>query len=447
MTVMGVLGFALGALLIILGNRNEPRSSRLRVTLSFPGFEHGEYPDGSQFQTDDLRKPMLIKDALTRQGIEKPDALASVRRALSIQGVVPLTVIANRDQQRNAGQDPPIYVPDEYEISLTPDSQFPLKAAKREQLLTDLVSEYREGFRRTYGSLPASLGHAFQKMQDADYAEYELILNAEFDTIGTFLSDQQQRAKSFRSRTTGLSFRDLNEQAELFRRIQLNEVLGLIREHGLSRNRATAVLKLDNQLRLLTDRERQAKAEQALVSDLLVQTQRRSQDYVVGVASEAGRTGSAPLIDQGMVDSLLVNDANNFLIHRALDAGIRLAAIESKKAKATALRDNLEAFLQKDANDQTAVLAQAQKSIDALKANYLQLIDNIRRTQADFAEQQFGDAIRISRPASTASQWPSIALAGILGGIEGISFGAGLTLLGGFTWKRPLNRASSATAA
>lgn len=430
-----VLGFSLGGLLVFLGSRAEPNSSRIRIALSFPGFERGEYPDGSQFQTDDLRRPMLIRDVLTREGIETPGALTAFRHAVSIQGVVPVTVVADRDQQRNAGLEPPIYVPDEYEISLTPDSQLPLKAAKREELLTNLVSAYIDGFRRTFGSLPAGLGHAFETLQNADYAEYDLILNTEFDNLNTFLDDQQRQAKSFRSRTTGFTFRDLSEQAELFRRIHLNEVLGLIREHGLSRNRATAVLKLDNQLRLLADRERDAAEEQKLISDLLARTQTRSQDYVVGVASEAARMGSTPLIDQGMVDSLLVNDANNFLIHRALDAGVRLAAIQTEKAKATALRDNMETFLHADTKDQSAAVAEVQKSINTLKANYLHMIDTIRRTQADFAEQQFGNAIQISLPASTPTRWPSVVLWAVLGGFLGTSLGAGLSLLGGCIWQ------------
>ena len=51
-------------------------------------------------------------------------------------------------------------------------------------------------------------------------------------------------------------------------------------------------------------------------------------------------------------------------------------------------------------------------------------------TDADFARQQFADAIRISMQPMTASKYRPLAMAGAIGGLIGLALGMGLSLLG-----------------
>jgi hypothetical protein len=90
----------------------------------------------------------------------------------------------------------------------------------------------------------------------------------------------------------------------------------------------------------------------------------------------------------------------------------------------------MEAFLTSAGEDQSAIIAQVQKSLSDLETSYKELISNIRRTHADFARQQFADAVRISMQPVTGSKYRPLAVAGIIGGFLGLALGMGLSLVG-----------------
>ncbi len=448
---LALIGLVIAALFSLALNRVQPVVTSTRVMFAFPGFERGEYPDKSKFQADDLRAPAVIAEALRRQQLDSSSEFQSkIRGAIGVEGIVPPNIVKERDRQRAAGQTPAPYIPDEYSITLSLGRGAPLSAEQREGLLKEIVSVYRENFNRTYGHTPLAFGTAFETLRTADFPEYEIILNSEIDNIKAYLPDQigldpsqadaVQRAKgaaSFRSQTTNFSFRDLLEQTNLFAQIQLNETLGLIHENGLSRNRATAMMKMNYYLRLLQDREEQAVEDEKVVRDLLAQTQSRAQNVVLGVKSQAAqpRTDST-VIDQGLVDSLLANDAYNFLVRRALDAGLQVKRIQGEKNRMLHLRDNMQSFLQSASTDQSAITAQVEKSLNNLEANYVKLVDNIRRTHADFIRQEYGNAIRLSDEVKTEGVLKPMAVAGLIGGFLGFALGAGLSLLGLYVGKR-----------
>jgi hypothetical protein len=423
----------------------QPVTTTTRVVFSFPGFERGEYPDKSKFQADDIRAPAIVAEALRRQNLEtSTEFQGMIRGAIGVEGIVPPNIVKERDRQRAAGQNVVPYVPDEYIVTLSLRRGTTIGDAQRERLLQEIVSVYSENFNRTFGHTPLAFGTAFETLRSADFPEYEIIFNSEIDSIKYYLVDQigqdpsrvnprepAKGAASFRSPTTNFSFKDLLEQTSLFSQIQLNETLGLIREHGLSRNRATAMTKMNYYLRLLEEREQQALEDEKVVRDLLAQTQARAQNVVLGVKSAATQPrADSTVIDQGLIDSLLANDAYNFLVRRALDAGLQVKKIQAEKNRLMHLRDNMQSFLESASVDQTTVTRQVETSLKSLEANYTKLIDNIRRTHADYVRQEYGDAIRLSARIHTDGVIKPLALSIALGGILGLALGIGLNLVG-----------------
>ena len=405
-------------------------STSTRVVFSFPGFEKGEYPDNSKFQPDDLRSPEIVAEALKRKGMETSEAVQSkVRAALNIEGIIPDSIIKERDKLRASGQTPRLYVPDEYTLTLSLPRTYPLTSRQREILLNEIVSIYQEKFTRTYVAMPINFGKAFDALGGADYFDYELVLSQESQNISAFLmvlagfsptSDNTLNAtasRSFRSPRTNLSFSDLLKQNQLFIQIRLNETLGLIREYGLSKDRHIALLKMDYFLKILGDEENKATEEEKVVLSLLQQTQERMQNYVLGVMSQAGQQRpDSPIVDQGL--------------RKALESSLNTRRIQSQKAILQERRDNMDTFVKSNAVQKTEAIAQLQKSLDELKMVYDQLMGNIRITYEDFQNQQYGNAIRISMQTKTDSFYRGLAMAGIAGLCIGMATGLGLSLLG-----------------
>src|SRR5208283_3815339 len=235
----------------------------------------------------------------------------------------------------------------------------PLSNRQREQLVNDVISAYRDKFQRTYANVPLGIGNAFETLKGADFFEYELVLNEEVQNLVTYLDQQIEIAKSFRSPTTNLSFGDLHRETELFAQIRLNETLGLIRENGLSKDRKTAMVKMNYYLRTLQDQESKAVEEEKVIQDLLSRIDQHSQNYVLGVKSQAVQPRpETPILDQGLIDSLLANDAYNFLIRQALDAGLAVKRIQAEKAQLLERRKSMADFIEKDGKNQSILIAQ-----------------------------------------------------------------------------------------
>jgi hypothetical protein len=426
------LGMAAGILIFLAASSFDSATTSMRVTFAFKSFAKGEYPDHSKFQPDDLRAPDVIAAAIRRQGLDSTeDFQGKIRAALTVEGVISPIVIKERDRLRAAGQSPPPYLPDEFLVTLTLPRKFPLNGRQRELLLNAVVSSYEEKFQNTYAELPEGFGSAFDSLNKADYFEYELILDKEVENIMNYVVQQRDQAATFRSPTTNLSFNDLRRQTDIFSQIQLSETLGLIRQNGLSRDRAMAMVKMDYYLRTLQDQEQLAVEEEKVVDDLLAKTQDRSQNYVLGIKSQANQQRpETPVLDQGLIDSLLANDSTNFLVRQALDAGLKVKRVQADEARLLERRKSMEQFLKSNSEDQSAIDARVKVSLASLEAAYKDLISNIRRTQVDFAKQQFADAIQVTMEPTTSGVYKPLAFGAAAGGFVGFALGMGLSLVG-----------------
>jgi hypothetical protein len=430
---LACLGLAVAAMAVAISSPFRNVTTMTRVVFSFPGFEKGEYPDKSKFSPDDIRSPEIIAEALHRQGLQTTDELqARVRAALNIEGIIPENITKERDRQRATGQAPRLYVPDEYSLTLTLPRQFQLSPAQRKQLLNEVVSLYREKFKRTYIDLPLDMGKAFESLAGADYYDYDLVLSRESQNIATFLNQMVETARAFRSQRTNLSFYDLQKQNQLFTQIRLNEVLGLIRRDGLSRDRSLALVKMDYYLRTLGDQELRAIQEEKVVQDLLKQAQEREQSYALGIKSQgAQQQRSAGLVvDQGLIDSLLANDAYNFLVREALTTSLKTRRIQADKTILQERRNSMETFITSNAAEKAEAVTQFERSLGAVRKEYDTLMRNIRLTHEDYQQQQYNDAVRISMQARTSSFYRELAMAGVAGLGIGLAAGLGLSLLG-----------------
>lgn len=427
---LALLGLAIGLSLGLALTWQQPVASTLRVTFGFPGFEGGTYPNGSKFHPDDVRAPDIVNEAIKRLGlrVEGTDLASKIRGAISVSGLVSPAIIKERDRLRAAGQSLPAYIPDEYEVALSLPRNFPVDVRQRELLLSEIINVYLEKFRRTYVELPPEFGNAFTSLRNADFVEYELILTKEAQSLSALLQQQIEKAKLFRSSTNQLSFQDLLKQTELFTQIRLNDVLGLIYINGLSKDREYALIKMDYYMRTLEDQEQRLTREAEVVTNLLTKTQERSQNYVLATKAQQPQ-GAQPMLDQGFIDTLLANDAYNFLVRRALEAGLAVKRVQSDIAQLEGRRQRMESFTKGEIKDQAAAIANTQKALVELEIAYQELLSKVRATLDDYSRQEFADAIRVSMQAKTQAIFFNLLVGGVLGGGIGLALGLGVSLV------------------
>jgi hypothetical protein len=185
---------------------------------------------------------------------------------------------------------------------------------------------------------------------------------------------------------------------------------------------------MDYYLRTLEDQEQRLKEEEAVVTNLLGKTQERAQSYVLATKAQNPQ-GSQPLMDQGFIDSLLANDAYNFLIRRALESGLAVKRLQSDKARMLERRQRMESFAKGEVIDQAVAIASTQTALTDLEAKYQELLGRVRVVLDDYARQEYADAVRISMQAKTDSFLSVLVVGGIVGLVIGAAFGLGLSLL------------------
>lgn len=432
-----LIGLALVGGAWLLANPFLTTTTTTRVVFSFPGFEKGQYPDGANFQPEDIRAPDVLNEALKKVGIPPTESLqAEIRTAILIEGIIPPEITKQRDKLRAAGTTPPVYQPDEYVLTLSLPTNHVVPVQVRKALLGEILVAYKEKFIRTYAKLPMGFGNAFKTIQDADYSEFGFVLQKEVDSLRAQLTSLASIDRTFRSPRSNLTFSDLLTQLDTFAELDISKTLSEITLRGATRDRTTAYLKMDYQMRLLKNKEQRQLEEEKLVRELLQKAESRQGDNVVSMKSQvATQNPQTPILDKGLVDSLLVNDSYNYFLRQALDAGMKVKAVQSEMVELQERRRLIEQN-QDSLAESTALFAKIDSSVKRMQQQYDALIAKVRITYDDYADQHFGNAVRVSDAIVTSSPWRKLALYGISGGALGFCLGTGLALLGIFVVRR-----------
>jgi hypothetical protein len=445
---LALLGFTLAAGGWLLANQFLLTTlTTTRLVFSFPGFEKSQYPDGSKFQPEDLRAPDVLNEALKRTGLPPSESLQSeVRSALLIEGIIPLEVTKQRDRLRATGATPPPYQPDEYLLSLSLPTKHVISVSARKALLNEILTVYKEKFMRTYSALPKGFGNAFKTIQNADYFEFGFVLQGEVDSLRAYLSALAASDRAFRSSRSNLTFGDLLMQLDNFAQLDVYQTLSEITLRGATRDRATAFLKMDYQMRLLKNRELRLLEEEKLVRELLQKAESHQGDNIVSMKSQVPlQNPQTPILDKGLVDSLLANDSYNYFLRQALDAGMKVKAVQSEMVELAERRRLIEQN-QDSLSESTALFAKIDSSVKRMQQQYDALIESVRITFDDYATQHFANAVRISANIATTSPWRKFGMYGFSGALLGFSFGSGLALLGIIFVRRNATDANSRTS-
>jgi hypothetical protein len=423
----GLLGAAIVMIAVSIDRKLIPTETSLRVAFAFQGLERGQYPDGSFFEPDDLRSADLVSLALKNVNLPVTDGMQSVLRgAISVVGVIPPNIAKERDRLRAAGQTPPVFIPDEFVVSLNLPSSISLSERQRQLFLNELISLYQTRFQRLYAEIPLEYGVAFASLHGCDYFEYELILSRELRNIRDFLSGRFTTARNFRSPSTGLSFDDLLTQIDLFSELRVNGVMGMVYSAGLTKDRELALRKLDYQLSILNDNEKRLTKQEQVILDLLSKSQQRAQDYVFGAKSQTA--SDRPLVDQGLIDSLIASDSSNFLIRRALEAGLKVQEVHSDIEQVSERRKRIESFVH-NGSEHTGEEKVFTTAFADLEVEYNRLLDSVKKTNQDYVRQEYADAVRITMQAESVHWLRSMLLGAAAGFSVGLIVASALSLL------------------
>ncbi len=223
---------------------------RALVSFSHNGIDKGKNPDGSVFNANNMKNPLVIDRALQACNME-PDLLDVVRRDITIEGIVPENVYDRLTTYRNildtatTGQMSAANAM--LDLSWHP-TQFKIifnykdaKVTRSEavQLLNAILDSYRQYYFEQYGYNEA-LGNVLNTVDytEYDYAEavdmFRSSLNSLSRYVSSLASDDTSR---FRSTVTGLTFADLKTNISAIKDLDLDLISSYLNLNNITKDK------------------------------------------------------------------------------------------------------------------------------------------------------------------------------------------------------------------
>ena len=292
---------------------------RALVSFTHSGIEKGRNPDGSVFDANSMKNPLVLDRALKACNMDT-DLLETVRRDIEIEGIVPEDIYDRLTTYRNildtaaSGQMAAAnalldltWHPTQYKVI------FNYKDAKitRSQavsLVNAILDSYRDFYFEQYGYNEA-LGNVLNSMDytEYDYAEavdmFRTSLNSLSRYVSSLASDDTTR---FRSTKTGLSFADLKSNINAIKDLDLDLISSYLNLNNITKDKDRLQAYYEFRIENL---ERQQKTDEETLAAVNAAFDSYEKDQIIIFSDSIANT-----------ESTIASDEYDKLINRRISA-------------------------------------------------------------------------------------------------------------------------------
>lgn len=223
---------------------------RALVSFTHSGIEKGKNPDGSVFDPNSMKNPLVLERALSACNM-KQDLLEVVRSDIEIEGIVPediydrLTTYRNILETASTGQLAAANAMlDQTWHSTQYKVIFNYKKAKISRteavhLVNAILDSYRDFYFEKYGYNEA-LGNVLNSMDytEYDYAEAVDMFRTSLNSLNRYVSNlSSDDTTRFRSTTTGLTFADLKSSISAIKDLDLDLISSYLNLNNITKDK------------------------------------------------------------------------------------------------------------------------------------------------------------------------------------------------------------------
>jgi hypothetical protein len=243
------------------------------VSFVYPGYERGQYPDGTRFNMFDFISDEVLQntiDRLNAQGENIDMTINDARGSIALGVHLTAPVQERIRQARRKGQQY-AYFANEYTISYSPKNRnifnniakikdsksvnyisvlFPKNHSK--QFIGGLLQSYKDFFMNSYTEVGV-ISKIAEKVnyQDYDYIEIANALNIETGMCIDYLYNKKMQDTTFRSETTGMTFDDLIVGFQSLQSNYISNLRAFVSASKLSKNKTELINKYRSQIERL----------------------------------------------------------------------------------------------------------------------------------------------------------------------------------------------------
>lgn len=366
------------------------------VSFNYDGIEMGLAPDKSQFDINTMKNPSVIQAALEEEGLPL-DSLESIRRNISIQGVIPedaisrITMYKSVYEQGNlqAGEKmvDTSYYPTQYKLTFN-YSASGLSGSKAVAVFDTMLKKYREYFLKNYGFNQA-LGSAVNALDysDYDYAEAVDIFDNTLTTMQEYVKTLSEADTTrFRSTQTGYSFADLTDAINTLKTVDLDMLSSYIYLNNVTKDKNKLVDYYNYRIETLM-RERSVATDTLNTVNNAIETYQQSVIVVYGEGQDPQQYAQ----NSEKYDELFKKkiDAQNTVSQKTQDISMYQQRLNGLKGKANASQDKID---------------RVEKDMTALNEKLQQLLALTNTTANEYYETVYlGSAYSVLVPPSSSA--------------------------------------------
>ena len=249
LAIAACLGIIIGLLMVIFGRLAGKNSyAQAVITFQYEGIEDGLDPNGTAFDINKLKSPVVIEAALADLDIDGV-GVETIRRNIMIEGVIPedaverITII-NEMALKDATNYEKIldvsYFPAQYVVTLYQDGG--MSKAETRDILNAILASYKSYFLDTYANTEVlSVTGNLIEYKDYDYTEAVDLLQSQMDIMLSYVQERQEQAPDFRSVETGLSFGDIITSLETIESVDMSNLSSYIETNTLTKDKERLV--------------------------------------------------------------------------------------------------------------------------------------------------------------------------------------------------------------
>ncbi len=299
------------------------------ISLNYDGIEKGLDPHGQRFDIGKIKSPYVLRNAITKLPLDSEKiSVDDLRNNLEIEPIVPGAIVDKiqalieatpkdaKDIKNSANisnMEEYVYYPNRYKLVLSIPKQVKLDEKDSEQILQAIVDSYIEYFHDTYSDR-AVLADAVQKINyaDYDYPEVPLIMRNQITLMESYLTAKNLEAPDYRSKTTGLSFNDINESLKLIETMDINKLNSIISSYRITKNKDDLLKTYDYRVKNYEVKMAKSLDESRQSQEIMNKFQKEKSVLFMGGEVAAGAT----------LESEKSNPVYDELAQRSLEAGV-----------------------------------------------------------------------------------------------------------------------------
>lgn len=212
------------------------------ITLNYEGAKEGLNPDGSRFKISEIKSDEVLNAAIEKAE-DKSLSVEKIKDRIFVDTKMPLSAIEKTSSSIAQGSIYS-YTPTEFDIYYSQKNKF--KPNKSLDVLSALSEAYREYFMEKYCEKNVVLD--FDSDTDFsryDYYEVQQILEDKINSMINHLATHQSENSTFRSNTTGYTFKNLTSMLINLRDQDLARLKAYIVQNQISNDRAKFISKQD----------------------------------------------------------------------------------------------------------------------------------------------------------------------------------------------------------